>query len=102
MGAMNSVTECTSLDEVRENIDRIDRQLVALISERGGYVRQAARFKKTTEEVKAFARVEQIIGKVRALAAETEGDPDITEQVYRAMISAFIEAERREFLGEKG
>ncbi|MDP9031075.1 MAG: chorismate mutase, partial [Pseudomonadota bacterium] len=37
---------CTSLEQVRENIDRLDRQIVALLAERGGFVSQAARFKK--------------------------------------------------------
>ncbi len=38
---------CDSLEQVRENIDRLDRQIVGLIAERGAYVSQAAGFKKT-------------------------------------------------------
>jgi len=88
--------ECNSLDEVRANIDRIDRQLVALIAERGGYVKQAARFKKTTDDVKAPQRVEQVVAKVVALSRELGANPTVTEQVYRAMIAAFIDAELAE------
>lgn len=44
---------CSSLSEVRENIDRIDREIVALIAKRGAFVVKAASFKKTTEEVNA-------------------------------------------------
>ncbi len=47
--------ECDSLENVRKNIDRIDREIVKLISERSSYVRQAARFKKTMDDVKAPA-----------------------------------------------
>jgi len=87
---------CQSLDEVRAQIDGIDRQIVALLGERGDYVRQAARFKKSKDDVAAPARVEQVIGKVRALAGEHGADPGVVECVYRAMIAAFIEAEGKE------
>jgi isochorismate pyruvate lyase len=69
---------------------------VALLAERGSYVKQAARFKNTTDDVKAPQRVEQVIAKVRALAQELGANPKMTEQVYRAMIAAFIEAELAE------
>ncbi len=90
---MVSIIECNSIEDVRTNIDRIDRQIVSLLSERGAYVNQAARFKKTTDDVKAPQRVEQVIAKVTALSQELGANPSVTEQVYRAMISAFIHAE---------
>lgn len=88
--------KCRSLIEVRENIDRVDREIVALLAERGAFVTQAASFKKTTEEVKAPNRVEQVISKVKSLAQEQGANPTVVESVYRAMISAFIEAELKE------
>jgi len=87
---------CKSLNEVRENVDKIDREIVALLAERGALVSQAASFKKTTDEVKAPNRVEQVISKVTALAQEQGANPKVVESVYRAMISAFIEAELEE------
>ncbi len=59
-------------------------------------MKQAAEFKKTAEEVKAPQRVEQVIARVVALAAELGTDPAITERVYRAMIDGFINAELAE------
>ncbi|QHG64903.1 chorismate mutase [Pseudomonas putida] len=84
---------CTSLDEVRQRIDVIDRSLVSLLAQRGKLVTQAARFKKTTDDVRAPARVEQVIEKVRVMAGEAGASPAVVEQVYRAMISAFIAEE---------
>lgn len=92
---MNDI-RCNSLDEVRANIDRIDRALVGLLAERGRFVAQAAGFKKTTDDVRAPQRVEQVIAKVRALSEQCGANPAVTEQVYRAMIAAFIEAELTE------
>ncbi|MGK9063574.1 chorismate mutase [Stutzerimonas chloritidismutans] len=93
---MHPAANCTSLDEVRQNIDRIDEALVALLAERGRYVKRAAAFKKTSDDVRAPQRVERVIEKVRALATTLQANPDITEQIYRAMIAGFIEAELAE------
>ena len=87
------MNECRNLNEVRENIDRIDREIVRLLAERGHYVRQAARFKKTSEDVQAPKRVEEVIANVRALAMEYGANPDIVEQVYRTLIARFIDDE---------
>ncbi|KEZ74712.1 chorismate mutase [Pseudomonas syringae] len=83
----------TTIEEVRAHIDTIDRDVVALLAKRGKLVNQAAAFKKTTDDVRAPNRVEQVIAKVRAVANETGASPEVVEQVYRAMIAAFINEE---------
>ena len=93
---MSNIADCNSIEEVRSNIDRIDRQIVTLLAERGGYVKQAARFKKTTDDVKAPQRVEQVIARINALSQELGANASVVEQVYRAMISGFINAELAE------
>jgi isochorismate pyruvate lyase len=89
--------EFTSLAEVRAEIDRIDRLLVPLIAARGQAVLAAARFKPFAE-IPAPARVEEVIGHVRRLAAEHGADPRVVEATWRAMIAAFIEAEKEEHI----
>ena len=89
-------THCHSLEQVREHIDLLDRQIVSLIAQRGAYVSQAARLKKDSNAVKAPQRVEQVFAKVRALANELGANPHVTEDVYRAMIAAFIQQELAE------
>lgn len=91
------MNDCKDLNQVRENIDRIDNQIVKLIAERSYYVKQAAGFKKDTQAVKAPNRVEMIVEKVRRLAEENNLNPDIIETVYRNMINAFINMELEEF-----
>lgn len=85
--------ECKNINEVRENIDILDRQIVKLISERSKFVEQAAKFKNDSEDVKAPKRVEMVIEKVRAIAEENDVNPQIIEQVYRTMITCFINEE---------
>lgn len=89
--------KCTSLEEVRENIDRIDDEIIKLIAERGTYVSQASAFKKSENGVKAPNRVEAVIAKVRLKATEYGADADMVETLYRAMIAGFIDMEMKEF-----
>jgi isochorismate pyruvate lyase len=89
---------CESLAQVRENIDRIDHALIALLAERAKYVAEAGRFKKDPAAVSAPARVEAIIARVKA-DAESQGlDPTVAEKTFRAMIVAFEDYERTEWV----
>jgi isochorismate pyruvate lyase len=86
---------CRDLGEVRANIDRIDREIVRLIAERGSFVHEAGRFKANPDAVDDPGRVEQIIAKLRGLAVEDHVAPDVVEATYRTLIAAFTEEERR-------
>ncbi|GIE80594.1 chorismate mutase [Actinoplanes philippinensis] len=86
----------TSLDDVRRRIDALDSQVVGLLAQRERLVRAAAAFKSDEQGVRAPARVEQVISRVRALATEQDASPEVVERVYRAMISAFIDLELTE------
>jgi isochorismate pyruvate lyase len=50
---VNNGACCSTLAEVRQNIDRIDRELVRLMAERGRYVHEASRFKANPAQVEA-------------------------------------------------
>lgn len=88
---------CNSLEEVRQKIDGIDREVVGLLACRGKLVAQAATFKQTTDDVRAPARVEQVIAKVRGIAAQPGASPQVVEQVYRAMRRPALRTERLPF-----
>lgn len=92
---------CGSLDEVRAEIDRIDDAIIRLIAERGAFVAQAARFKKDADGVRDAGRVERVIQRVRAKAAEYGADEDMAEALYREMIRRFVSMEMRAFDGGK-
>lgn len=90
---MTQLVQCDSLHAVREQIDHIDRRMLMLLAERGGYVSQAARFKKDAADVAAPERVEKVIAAVTAAAREVGADPAVAEATWRAMIAAFIRSE---------
>lgn len=93
-----NINNLHSMEEVRANIDRIDNQIVRLISERSEYVAEAARFKNDVDAVKAPERVEEVIQKVKYAAEQNHVNPALIEKVYRTMITCFIEEEMEEQL----
>lgn len=93
--------QAATLGELRERIDELDAQIVALMARRALYVRDATRFKLDPFQVNAPARQAQVFDKVRALAAPHEaafpGFADIVGAAYRALVAGFIAGEERFF-----
>jgi isochorismate pyruvate lyase len=89
-----SPKECTDLSQVRVEIDRVDKALVELISQRFGYVERAWQIKLgLKQEANVPWRNQQVIDKVRALATEKGLPPDLCEALWRQMIGWFIQYE---------
>lgn len=92
---------CATLAEVRDNIDRLDDQIINLIAERAMYVKDAARFKRDAYQVSAPARQAEVFEKARQLARRHDRGFENLEQVvdatYRAMVAAFIANEQHYF-----
>ena len=87
--------------DLRTEIDRLDRQIVALLAERSGYVARAAELKQSRTAIVDDARIEQVIENARSEAMARRVDPDLMEAIYRAMIAAFIAFEERAFERDK-
>jgi isochorismate pyruvate lyase len=94
---VNNGACCSTLAEVRQNIDRIDRELVRLMAERGRYVHEASRFKANPAQVEAPERAEAVVRKAMSLAEENGLPPQIAEATYRAMVRSFIDYEQGVF-----
>ncbi len=85
--------ECKTLEEVRAEIDKVDDKIVELIGERNGYIKQAAKFKNTIEEVKAPERINEVMTKVRHKALTLGMSPNLLEEIYTIMIDEMVESE---------
>ena len=89
--------QCTSLAEVREEIDKLDDQIVELIGARNAYVHQAARFKESVAEVKAADRIDDVLQRVRHKALALGVSPNLLTEIYTLMIDEMVESEIAEF-----
>ena len=93
--------ECHTLEEVRSEIDRLDRSLIATISRRQEYVHAAARFKRDAAHVHAHERQRRVIAARRDWAESAGVDPDFVERLFTAVVDHFIQAELTVFAGKK-
>jgi len=94
---MKSPEECQSIEEVRECIDALDREMIRLIRDRLEYARAIVRFKSDEEGIIARPRYESVLRERRKLAMEKGLDPDVIERMYRIMMDYFIEEELKIF-----
>lgn len=89
--------QCADMAQLRGQIDRIDRALVALLAERQGYIERAAELKAKRESVRDEARIRDVLDKVMARAQASGLDPTIAEAVYRVLIECSIALELKAF-----
>lgn len=82
--------DCTTMAEVRQGVDALDRQLVALLAERQRYMDAAARIKQDRAAVRDNARVEDVVAKVKAEARKAGLSEAIAEPVWRTLIEGCI------------
>jgi isochorismate pyruvate lyase len=82
--------DCTTMTEVRQGVDALDRALVALLVERQGYMDAAARIKGERHAVLDTARIEDVVAKVKAEARKAGLSEAIAEPVWRTLIDRCI------------
>ncbi|MCX5494129.1 chorismate mutase [Kaistia dalseonensis] len=86
--------ECDTKDEIRTEIDRLDRQLVSLFAERFGYVRRMAELKATPDEAVVPARVDEVLDRVAAEASLAGFDAGLARDLWARLIDWNIAFER--------
>ena len=85
-----SPEDCTTMVDVREGVDALDRELVRLLVVRQAYMKAAARIKPNREAVYDEERIEDVVSKV-LIEAKTLGlSADIAEPVWRKLIERCI------------
>ncbi|MFB2549723.1 chorismate mutase family protein [Ensifer soli] len=79
--------DCTSMAEIRAEIDQIDRALMRLFHERWGYIGRAGEIKRA---IGLAADIPERVEEVRANArhqAESHGlDPDLYDRIWEMLI----------------
>ncbi|PWR24087.1 chorismate mutase [Zavarzinia compransoris] len=78
------------MEEVRAEVDRLDRDIVRLLAEREQRIADAGRIKPTRDVVRDEARIEDVVHKIRAEALGHGASPDLIEAIYRDMMERFI------------
>jgi isochorismate pyruvate lyase len=98
---MKTPEQCENIADIRTEIDRRDRQIVALLGERLKYVRAASQFKTSEASVRAVERVRNLLQDRRTWASEEGLDPELIEKMYRDLLTFFIEEEMNDWKSTK-
>jgi isochorismate pyruvate lyase len=89
--------DCLTMVEVREGVDATDRELVALLGKRFGYMRAAARIKPTRDAVRDEERKASVIAAALA-EAQAHGIPaDVTADIWERLVEGSIAYEFTEW-----
>jgi len=81
--------------EVRAGVDEVDRQLIALIERRFGYMDAAARIKPARDLVRDEERKSDVLARVDAAAAASGLDRGLIARLYEELIERSIAHEFR-------
>lgn len=92
---IRSPYECSCLEQVRREIDRIDRDIVYSLRLRAEYVEAAAKYKHTDDDVRADERVAQVLADRREWARSDGVSPELVERLYRLIVARGIAEEQR-------
>jgi len=90
---MNDITDpadCTDMTQVRAGVDDVDRQLVALLARRFGFMDAAARIKPERAAVRDEWRKADVKAKVDAAAADAGVDRELVARMYEDLIETSI------------
>ncbi len=97
----NTAADCTTMTDIRVNIDRVDRELMALFAERWSFIGRAAEIKAGLGiPADVPERVQQVRDNARANAVALGLDGDFYDALWADLIQHAIDHEKR-LLGEK-
>lgn len=92
---------CREMSQLREQIDQIDRALVALLANRAAHIDRAIELKPGEGlPARVTARVEDVLNRVDAEARLQGLDPNLTRRLWLMLIEWSIAREEK-ILGSK-
>ena len=89
-----SPADCTTKEDVRAELDRIDGVLLSLFAERHRYVTRMAEIKTDPHEAHDPARIAAILTKQRRRAEELGLDEDQAELIWKTLIDWNVNYEK--------
>src|SRR5271166_6101884 len=87
--------ECRSLEEIREGMDALDREIIRILVRRVAYVKAAARFKTSPAAVAAPDRVQKVLDTRREWALEAGLDGEVVRALYRDIVTYCVREEKK-------
>lgn len=91
-----SPSQCCTIDEVRSEIDALDKSILDLLRQRFEYVKEVVKYKDNTDDsIEDKGRKQSVLQSRRQWAEERGLNGDVIEEMYSKLILYFIDEEKK-------
>ena len=85
------------LSKIRFELDKLDNSLIKIIKKRTNLVKKVLALKEKKNQIVDNKRIKIILKNIKAKSIKNNIDPKITQKIWKNMIAAYIDFERRNF-----
>jgi Chorismate mutase len=89
------------LNKIRIELDILDNSLIKIIKKRTNLVKKVLALKEKKNQIVDQKRIKIILKNIKRKSIQNNIDPKITDKIWKNMISAYIDFERRNFKKRK-
>ena len=85
------------LNKIRFELDKLDDSLIKVIKKRTKLVKKVLQLKDKKKQIVDQKRIKKILRNIKIKSIKNNIDPKITNKIWKNMISAYIDFEKRNF-----
>ena len=85
------------LNLIRKKLDKLDNSLINIIKKRTLLVEKVLKLKDYKNEIVDKKRINKILNNIKKKSIRNKIDPKITKRIWKNMIYAYIDFEKRNF-----
>ena len=85
------------LNRIRAELDKLDNSLIKIIKKRTYLVKKVVSLKEKKNEIVDKKRIQTILRNIRKKSLKNKIDPMITNKIWKNMILAYINYEKKNF-----
>ncbi len=89
------------LNKIRKELDKLDNSLIRIIKKRTDLVKKVLALKERKNQIVDQKRINLILSNIKKKSLKNNIDPKITNKIWKNMIYAYIDFERRNFSKKK-
>ena len=89
------------LIKIRKELDKLDDSLIKIIKIRTNLVKKVLALKERKNQIVDQERISLILRNIKKKSLKSNIDPKITNKIWKNMIYAYIDFERRNFTKKK-
>ena len=89
------------LNKIRKELDKLDDSLIKIIKKRTNLVKRVLALKEKKNQIVDQKRIYLILKNIKKKSIKHKIDPKITNKIWKNMIYAYVDFERRNFNKKK-